>query len=35
MEATGFSSYGNSSRLGYAASELQQQGCAFVTQYVY
>lgn len=32
MEATGFSSYGNSSRLGYAASELQQQGCAFVTR---
>lgn len=32
MEAAGFSSYGNSSRLGYAASELQQQGCAFVTR---
>ena len=32
MEATGFSSYGNSSRLGYAASELQQQGRAFVTR---
>lgn len=32
MWKLGFSSYGNSSRLGYAALELQQQGCAFVTR---